>query len=235
MDRKNDYSVKPYNRCLSCPHRKVRCDGPRTSGLALERWWEYMRDLKALNGLTNAYIAEAAELSVKTVEKVLGPTPPESDIMRDTARRIENAIIGATSQYPCYLAFEEENMPDAQKLNAAQLELKRMLEDNQEYRVALENIHSSYKAEMDAIRTAYQNEIDTIRADAKKQVDYLNGQRIMEEQEAQKKIDFLNEQVARLQRDNDNLWAENNRKSKVVDMFLEKQNVLLEKKPDSTS
>ena len=225
MSEHKDYSGKPYNRCLSCPHRKVRCDGPRTSGLELVRWWEYMRDLKAINGLTNAYIAEKAGLSIKTVEKVLGPTPPDQDIMRDTARRIENAIIGATSQYPCYLAFEEENMPDAQKLNDVQLELKRLLEDNQEYRVALENIHASYKAEMDAIRTSYQNEIEAIRADAKKQVDYLNEQRIMKEQEAQKNIDNLSEQVAMLQRDKENLWAENNRKSKMIDKIMENKNV----------
>lgn len=192
MSEHKDYSGKPYDRCLSCPHRKVRCDGPRTSGLELVRWWEYMRDLKAINGLTNAYIAEKAGLSIKTVEKVLGPTPPDQDIMRDTARRIENAIIGATSQYPCYLAFEEENMPDVQKTNEALLELERALADNKDYRVALDNIHSSYKAEMDMIR-----------------------------QEAQKKIDYLLEQNARLQRDNDYLWAENNRKAKVIDSFID--------------
>ena len=221
MRNTTDYSGKPYDRCLSCPHRKVRCDGPRTSGLELARWWEYMRDLKATNGLTNAYIAEKAELSIKTVEKVLGPTPPDQDIMRDTARRIENAIIGATSQYPCYLAFEEENMPDVQKYNDAQLELKRLLQDNQEYRAVQENIHASYKEEMDAIRASYRAEIDAVRADAQKNEDYLKNQLIKEEQEAQKKIDSLNEQIARLQRDNDYLWTENNRKSKVIDSFID--------------
>lgn len=229
MSKKHEYSGKPYDRCLTCPHRKVRCDGPRTAGLKLVRWWEYMRDLKALNGLTNAYIAETAELSIKTVEKVLGPTPPDQDIMRDTARRIENAIIGSTSQYPCYLAFEEENMPDAQKLNDAQEELKRLLEDNQEYRVALENIHASYKAEMDAIRASYRAEIDAVRADGQKKEDYLKEQLIKEEQEAQKRIDFLNEQVAMLQRDKENLWAENNRKSAMIDLAIKKQNIPFEK------
>jgi hypothetical protein len=47
--------------------------------------------------------------------------------------------------------------------------------------------------------------------------DQLNKQ----EQEAQKKNDNLNEQIARLQRDNDYLWAENNRKSKVIDSFID--------------
>lgn len=206
MKKKTDFSNKPYNRCLSCPHRKVRCDGPRTAGLPLDRWCEYMRDLKEINGLTNAEIAEIADVSVKTVERLMAGNP-DKDIYRDTARRIEDAIIGSSNKYPCYLAFEEENRPDEQRLNDAMRELERALDDNRDYRAALDNIHESYRAEM-----------ETIRADA------------------QKKIDFLLEQIARLRADNDNLWAENNRKSKMVDMFLERQNVfLMGKKENQTS
>lgn len=190
MKKKSNFGEKPYNRCLSCQHRKVRCDGPRTAGLELARWCEYMRDMKEVNGLTNAEIAEEAGVSIKTVERLMALNA-DQDIYRDTARRIENAIIGATNQYPCFLAFEEENLPDAQKMNDAMRELERALDDNKDYRAALDNIHASYKAEM-----------ETIRADA------------------QKKIDFLLDQVAKLRADNDNLWAENNRKSKVIDIFL---------------
>ena len=196
MKKKNDFAEKPYNRCLSCPHRKVRCDGPRTAGLELARWCEYMRDMKEVNGLTNAYIAEVAEVSIKTVERIMALNA-DQDIRRDTARRIENAIIGSTSTYPCYLAFEEENRPDDQKMSDAMRELERALADNQDYRTALDNIHSSYKAEMETIRA-----------------------------EAQKKIDFLLDQVAQLRADNNNLWAENNRKSKVIDTFISKHDLL---------
>lgn len=200
MKKKTDISSKPYNRCLSCGHRQVRCDGPRTSAMTLERWCEFMRDMKELNGLTNAEVAEKADVSVKTVDRLMAQNC-EQDIMRETARRIEDAIIGSSNQYPCYLAFEESVPDTSQKLNEAMLELERAVNDNKDYRTALDNIHSSYKAEMQIIRD-----------------------------EAQKKIDFLLTQVERLRKDNDNLWAENNRKSKVVDMFLEKQNVLLTEK-----
>ena len=195
MKKKSIYGDKPYNRCLSCPHRKVRCDGPRTSGLELDRWCEYMRDMKEINGLTNAYIAEEAGVSVKTVERLMALNT-DQDIYRDTARRIENVIIGSTSTYPCYLAFEEEHRPD-EKMNDAMRELERALADNQDYRQALDNIHDSYKAEMETIRA-----------------------------ESQKKIDFLLAQIAALRTDNDNLWAENNRKSKVIDTFLAKQDFM---------
>lgn len=240
MKNKATIASKPYNRCLSCPHRQQRCDGPRTSAMPLLRWCEFMRDMKEANGLTNQEIADKTGVSIRTIDRLMAMNC-ENDIMRETARLIEDAIIGSSNQYPCYLAFEEANMPEAQKLSDAMRELERLLTDNQDYRAALENIHASYKAEIDAIRASYQAEIDavrasykaeidTLRADAKKQVDYLTELRIKEGQEAQKKIDNLSEQVAMLQRDKENLWAENNRKSKVVDMFLEKQNVLLEKK-----
>lgn len=192
MKRKTDFSEKPYNRCLSCPHRKVRCDGPRTSSLELPRWCEYMRDMKEINGLTNAEIAEKADVSIKTVEWVMS-LKCDHDIQRDTARRIENAIVGSSSTYPCYLAFEEEHRPDEKMIDAMH-ELERVLADNEDYRAALDNIHTSYKAEMETIRA-----------------------------EAQKNIDFLLDQVAQLRTDNNNLWAENNRKSKVIDTFLSKQ------------
>lgn len=191
MRKKIDTANKPYNRCLSCPHRTVRCDGPRTSGLPLERWCEYMRDMKEVNGLTNAEIAEQSGISVKTVEKLMALNT-DQDIMRETARLIENVIIGSTSKYPCYLAFEEEHRPD-EKMSDAMRELERALDDNREYRVALDNIHTAYKAELDLVRS-----------------------------EAQRKIDFLLDQIAKLRSDNDNLWAENTRKAKIIELFINK-------------
>lgn len=189
MKKKYDSANKPYNRCLSCPHRKVRCDGPRTSGLTLERWCEYMRDMKEVNGLTNAEIAEKSGVSVKTIERLMAQNV-DQDIMRETARLLENVIIGSTSQYPCYLAFEEEHRPD-DKMNDAMRELERALDDNKEYRQALDNIHAAYKAELDLVRA-----------------------------DAQQKITFLLEQITKLRADNDNLWAENNRKAKIVDLYF---------------
>lgn len=224
MKNKVAIASKPYNRCLSCPHRQVRCDGPRTSAMALQRWCEFMRDMKEANGLTNQEIADKTGVSIRTIDRLMAMNC-ENDIMRETARLIEDAIIGSSNQYPCYQAFEEENMPEAQKLSDAMRELERLLTDNQDYRVALDNIHASYKAEMDAIRASYQAEIDAVRADAQKQVDYLTEQRIRDGQEAQKKIDGLSEQVAMLQRDKENLWAENNRKSKMIDKIMENKNV----------
>lgn len=193
MRKKMDFTNKPYNRCLSCPHRaEKRCDGPRTSAMELLRWCEFMRDMKDANDLTNAYIAEKSGVSVKTIERLMALNV-DQDIMRETARRIEDAIIGSSNQYPCYLAFEE-NIPDnTQQITVAMTELERALADNKDYRQALDNIHASYNAEMQLIRD-----------------------------EAQKKIDYLLKDIERLHADVEYWRSENTRKGQLIDRYMEK-------------
>ncbi len=183
---------KPYNRCLSCHHRKVRCDGPRTSAMTLARWCEFMRDMKELNGLTNAEIAKRSGVSVKRVESLMALNS-EQDIMRETARLIEDAIIGSSNHYPCYLAFEEHEPEEKQKLNDAMRELERALNDNKDYRHILDEIHDSYKAEIAAIRD-----------------------------DAQKKIDFLLAEIQSLRMERDSWRAENERNGKLIDAYINK-------------
>lgn len=190
MKVKHDFSTKPYNRCLSCPHRQNRCDGPRTSAMELSRWCEFMRDMKEANGLTNAEVAERSGVSVKRIEHLMAQKC-DQDIMRETARRIEDAIIGSSNQYPCYLAFEESAPEDRQKLHEALRELEHALNDNRDYRTALDNIHASYNTEMNIIRD-----------------------------DAQKKIDNLLHQIDRLEIEVDYWRRENERKSAMLDKFF---------------
>lgn len=193
MKATTDFTDKPYNRCLDCNHRaEKRCDGPRTSAMPLHRWCEFMRDMKDANGLTNAFIAEKSGVSIKTIERLMALNSNQ-DIMRETARQIEDAIIGSSNQYPCYLAFEQNVPKVSEQLNDTMRELERALADNHDYRSLLDKIHESYKSEMQIIRD-----------------------------EAQAKIEFLRGQLDRMQKENDYLWAENNRKSKVVDRFIDK-------------
>ena len=193
-----DVEGKPYNKCFACGHLKTpRCNGPRTSSMELPRWCEYMRDLRDLFGLTNEYIAEEADASLKTVNKIMS-CKADQDIMRDTARRIENVILGTNGNAACYLAFEEETTPDNQKLSQAMLELERALKDNadkdkdiDEYRVALDGIQDSYNQELAIIRD-----------------------------EAQRKIQFLLLEVEHLREEVKYLREENIRKGKLVDMYM---------------
>lgn len=204
MKKKTDLTAKPYNRCLSCHHRQVSCDGPRTSAMELERWCEFMRDMKELNGMTNADVAEKSGVSIKRVEQLMALNA-KSDIMRETARLIENAIIGSSNQYPCYLAFEETLPADnTQALADAMKDLERALNDNKDYREALDNIHASYKAELQAIRDDAEKEKQAIRDDA------------------QKRIDILTKDLEKAREMADAWRYENDRKGKLIDKYLDK-------------
>lgn len=181
MRVKHDYSSKPYNRCLSCSNLGVKCDGARSSAMTLERWCEFMHDMKEAKGLTNAYIAEVSGVSIKTIERLMAQNC-EQDIMRETARRIEDAIIGSSNTYPCILAFEE-SMP---KESDAKRELERTMADNIECHKMLETIHASYQAEMKIIREEDRLKIEHLLAE----IEYLR--------------------------------IENERKSRIIDKFLDK-------------
>lgn len=163
-----------------------------------------MRAVKEADGLTNKEIEERTNfrVSLKTIEHVMS-MKCDRDIMRDTAAMIENAIIGSSTRYPCYLAFEE-NIPDvSQKMSTALRELEQSLGET--HRAAIDNIHSSHSAEMLAINATHAAELAAVK------------------EESDIKVQYLRDQIDRLQRNNDNLWAEINRKSRIIDRLIEIQ------------
>lgn len=188
-----DLEGKPYKNCLSCQHRTEKQCGPRTSSMTLLEWCEYMRTMKEANHLTNQEIEKRSGVSVKTIEKIMALNC-DQDIMRDTARRIEEAIMGSSAQFPCYLEFASSAPEASEKLSNALLDLERALNDNEDYRNAMNNVQATHAIELQAIRD-----------------------------ECDAKIAYLRAQLEREQRDNDNLWSEVNRKSKIIDMFVEMQ------------
>ena len=111
MKTRQDPSTKPYYRCLSCSRFRSVCGGIPTRGMDLQNWCEYMRDIKEIAHLTNAYIANAAETSVKTIERIMAINV-EQDIMRATARRIELAVIGPVGKHICELDHDDSAAAD---------------------------------------------------------------------------------------------------------------------------
>ena len=197
------FTDEPYKACLECSHRKAtRCKGPRTSNMTLPEWCKFIKAIKEAAGYTNTEVAEGADVSLSTVESIMSLSR-EKDILRDTARRIENFVLGVGTGYPCYLAFEE-NIPDvSQRVSNAMRDLERELDEK--HLAALDNLRSSHAAEMLAIKTAQSLEVQTLK-----------------EAEDQK-IRYLQNLVERLQREKDNLWAENTRKSRIIDKLVEMQ------------
>jgi hypothetical protein len=70
--------------------------------MTLQEWCEFVRDVSDVFHLSNAYIAEKADVSLKTVERIEAINC-DKDIMRSTARRIEIVVFGPVGNHTCYL------------------------------------------------------------------------------------------------------------------------------------
>ena len=121
MKLRQDPATKPYYRCLSCAKFRKACGGIPTRDLDLENWCEYMRDVKELARLTNAFIAKEADVSIKTIERIMAINI-EQDIMRATARRIELVVIGPVGDHTCYLDYSDDTAAER---------IKRLLAENE--------------------------------------------------------------------------------------------------------
>ena len=127
MKTRPNPSSKPYYRCLSCARFGISCGGHSTRDMSLKEWCEYMRDVKEAKHLTNAQIATDADVSVKTIERIMAISI-DQDIRRETARRIEIAVIGASNQYPCYLDYDDTTL--IERIHAIQADLEYCRKEN---------------------------------------------------------------------------------------------------------
>ena len=105
MKARQDPSNKPYYRCLSCKKFRVECGGRPTRDLDFKNWCEYMRDVSDVFHLSNAYIASKAEVSDKTVDRIMAINC-DQDIMRSTARRIELVVLGPVCKHICDMDYD---------------------------------------------------------------------------------------------------------------------------------
>jgi hypothetical protein len=128
MKTRQDPSTKPYFRCLSCPRFRKGCGGRPTRDMDLKNWCEYMRDVKELAHLTNANIAKEAEVSIKTIERIMS-IDDEQDIMRATARRIELVIVGPVGDHACYLDYDDGTSAD--RINRLLQEIEYWRKENE--------------------------------------------------------------------------------------------------------
>ena len=106
MKTRSDPSTKPYYKCLSCARFRKVCGGIPTREMDLKNWCEYMRDVKEIAHLTNAYIAKEADVSSSTIERIMAINI-DKDILRAAARRIELVVIGPVGKHICELDYDD--------------------------------------------------------------------------------------------------------------------------------
>lgn len=125
MKQRTDPSTKPYYRCLSCPRFRVLCGGRPTRDMDYKNWCEYIRDIMDVYHLTIAYVAEKADVSQKRIE-LIRAIKEDQDIMRATARRIEQVVIGPATYHICDMDFDTTA---SEKIAALQDEVASLRED----------------------------------------------------------------------------------------------------------
>lgn len=130
MKTRQDPAAKPYYRCLSCGKFRKACGGIPTRDLDLQSWCEYMRDVKEITHLTNDDIAKQAEVSKKTVEKIMALNY-DQDIMRATARRIEQVVIGPVAKYFCDLDYDGSAATD--RITSLLTAIEHLKKENERY------------------------------------------------------------------------------------------------------
>ena len=128
MKQRQDPATKPYYKCLSCPRFRKSCGGIPTRDMDLKEWCEYMRDVKDLARITNAYIAKEADVSSKTIEKIMAINT-EQDIMRATARRVERVVIGPVGEHFCYQDYKDDTSQEQIKRLLAEVEFWKKAHD----------------------------------------------------------------------------------------------------------
>lgn len=106
MKQKKDPSTKPYYRCLTCSNFRKTCGGRPTRDMDLKNWCEYIRDVMDHFHLTIASVAEKADVSQKRIE-LIRAIRDDQDIMRATARRIEQVVLGPATNHLCDMDFDK--------------------------------------------------------------------------------------------------------------------------------
>ena len=128
MKQMHDYTGKPYCRCFSCPKFRSMCGGMPTRGMDLKEWCEYIRDVMDYFKLSAAYVCERADVSQRKVESIHA-IHVEQDIMRSTARRIEQVVLGSATHFMCDI----DTGSAADRIAQLELQLEHLLSENKRY------------------------------------------------------------------------------------------------------
>ena len=173
------YEEKPYNRCIDCVHIGKNCDGPDFLAMDIPRLCEWCRLRKDYlhsqdKKWTNAYIADAAGLSEKTIKRFF--VGDVDDLKLTTAASIIKVLVNGTwGQYPCALAAlaeKEEVYVD----NPAIVEQCRRLQES-----------------LDSLTITHKREIAEIRDYEQGRIEYLKEQVRFKEEQMRAKDKLLDE------------------------------------------
>lgn len=161
-----NYEEKPYNLCLNCIHIGKKCDGPNFLAMSTERWSEWVRLRKEYLGWTNAKVAECADVSKVSVDRIMSGNI--KDIRTTTMQAVTKALVnGSWGQYPCALAAMEITTDTDNSV---------LVNECENLRKALANEQDSSKRKIDFL---------------KEQVSFMEKQLETKDEQLRERSDFL--------------------------------------------
>ena len=127
MKTRPELSTKPYYKCLLCPRFRKICGGRPTRDMSLPEWCEYICDVMDFFHLSVTLVAEGADVSVRTMERVKARNC-EQDLMRGTTRRVEQFVLGPVGEFTCCLDYNDSAA--AERINRLMQEIEYWRKEN---------------------------------------------------------------------------------------------------------
>ena len=95
--------------------------------MSLTEWCEYICDVMDAFHLTSTYVANGAEVSIKTMERIRAINC-EQDLMRGTTRRIEQVVLGPVGEHSCYQ--DHNDSASAERINQLMQQVEFLRKEN---------------------------------------------------------------------------------------------------------
>ncbi|MBO7251364.1 MAG: hypothetical protein J6V25_01935 [Oscillospiraceae bacterium] len=187
-----------FERCITCDRIGQDCV-PNLLALPwpeLLAWW---KKRQAHLGWSNQVLSDKSTIPLGTINRIKAG---EDDCRYSTMRCIIHALMGSYSvEFPCQKVLDKEFA----HYESLEKQCDTLTTENEQLLSQMKVMEEQHKGDK-AILKDIQKDLERALAD---------------KADAQIKIDYLKDLVSKLRTDNDMLWAENNRKSKIVDKFLE--------------
>jgi len=187
-----------FERCITCGRIGQDCV-PNLLALPwpeLMAWW---KKRQAHLGWSNQVLSDKSTIPLGTINRIKAG---EDDCKYSTMRCIIHALMGSYSvEFPCQQKLDKEFA----HYESLEKQCDTLTTENEQLLSQMKVMEEQHKSDEASLKDI-QKDLERALAD---------------KADAQIKIDYLKDLVAKLRTDNDMLWAENNRKSKIVDKFLE--------------
>ena len=151
---------KPYNLCINCVHIGKKCDGPNFLAMDIERWCEWCKLRKKHLGWTSEYVADRANVSKVSVDRIMQGNV--KDLRITTMQAVTKALVNGTwGQYPCVMVATGMDESEAAMAQCTKLYAE------------IDKLKADHKAEIEMLKTDHAQKITHLKEQVKFQEEQM--------------------------------------------------------------